>query len=173
MCRSYIILSQLWRLFINTNQSPLHLAKSHALVPMHALYTDKEIRRTHTHTHTPHVWRTHMHIANKEKDTSGWVPYHGSENWPPHTDKKTELTQVTTCIRAPNAQMKARVLHITNTKHTQTNKMHARTRAHTSTYSLACTHTAINREAGLWWGRESACSAHTGRICNFLQLSLY
>lgn len=129
MCRSYIILSQLWRLFINTNQSPLHLAKSHALVPMHALYTDKEIRRTHTQT--PHVWRTHMHIANKEKDTSGWVPYHGSENWPPHTDKKTELTQVTTCIRAPNAQMKARVLHITNTKHTQTNKMHARTRAHT------------------------------------------
>lgn len=43
MCGSYIILSQLWRLFINTNQFLLHLAKSHVLVLMHVPYTNKEI----------------------------------------------------------------------------------------------------------------------------------
>lgn len=77
---SYIILSQLWHLFINTNQSPLHLAKSHALI--------HQQRNMDTH----HVQWTHMHTANKETDVSGWVPYHRSENWPPHTDKETEYT---------------------------------------------------------------------------------
>lgn len=158
MCRSYIILSQLWHLFINTNQFPLHLAKSHALLLMCVQYTNKEIWAHTTcgeHTCTSQI-KKQTHLAGRP--TTVWEL----------TSTYTQRVHIQTCIQAPNTQMYIPALHIY--KHTQTNKC---TRTYTSTHSLTCTHSAINREAGLWWGRESACSAHTGRICNFLQLSLY
>lgn len=165
MCWSYIILSQLWRLFINTNQFPLHLAKSHALalVLMHAPYTNKEIW-----THTTCGERTCTPQIKKQTHLAG-CPTKGLR-----IDLHTQTKRLNTHpgnIRSSTKHTNVCALPThSEHKHTQTNKC---TRTYTSTYSLTCTHTAINREAGLWWGRESACSAHTGRICNFLQLSLY
>lgn len=153
MHRSYIILSQLWRLFINTNQFPPHLVTCASAYERQNAATKKY--HTHEHKCTPQIkkgthlvgcpsigLRTDLHMQTKKKYT--------------HSFRQ----QIQKWMHALSP--------FTNT-HKQTNvcvHTHALARWHAHILQL------IGRQVS---GEEekNACSAHTGRICNFLQLSLY
>lgn len=130
MCCSYIILSQLWRLFINSNQSPPHLAKSHALVLMHAQYTNKEIW-----THTTCSERTCSPQIKKQTHLAG-CPSRGLRI-DLHTDKETENTFRKHAFKHQTHKL----MHARYTLQTHTNKQMC---VHIDIHLLTDTHTRCN-----------------------------